>query len=144
MRASLLILALLCAVVAGCSRSGDFGAFVVTEVVKFGGHTKTNATLLKLDARWTTKRDKNGFQASVTGTPFNNVDTFMRQAFGTPKMAGFSTNIGQPYDTWAAVDIGVAIHLIGRTNGAEIICVRGMSVTQMFQEMEKPWWKKLS
>jgi hypothetical protein len=51
--------------VAGCSRSGDFGAFVVTQVTKYGGHTKTTATIQKLDARWTVKSDSNGFTMLV-------------------------------------------------------------------------------
>ena len=143
MRTPVLIAILFAFSFAGCTRSGDFGTFVVSEATKYGGHTKTNAPLPKLEARWTTKRDKNGFQASVAGASFNSVDTFMRQAFGTPKMSGFSTNIGQPYGAWAAADIGVAIQLIGRPEGVDIICVRAMSMTQMFKEMEKPWWKKL-
>jgi hypothetical protein len=83
---SLLIIAFPCAILVGCSRSGDLGAFVVTEVSKFGGHTRTNAPLPKLDARWTIKRDKNGFQASVSGTTFASIDATMKQAFGKPKL----------------------------------------------------------
>lgn len=144
MRTSLLILALLCAVLAGCSHSGDFGAFIVTEVGKFGGHTKTNAMLPELDARWTIKRDKNGFQASIKGTTFTNIDTVMQQAFGTPKISteGTDTATGQPWRVWGAGDIGVAIQLMGQTNGADIICVRAMrDMTEMFREMDRPWWR---
>jgi len=144
MRTTLLVTGLLFAVAtSGCSRRNDLGGFLIQQVSEYGGRTNANAQLPKLDARWTVKRDKNGFQASVTDTSFSSVDTFMRQAFGTPKLSGFSTNIGQPYGTWAAVDIGVAIQLIGQPDGADIVCVRAMSMTQMFQEMDKPWWKKL-
>src|SRR6266487_2089861 len=129
----LTVLLLAVAATVGCSRPNDFGAFFVQQVTKYGGRTNANAQLPKLDARWTVKRDKNGFQASVTGTSFSSIDTFMRQAFGAPKMSGFSTNIGQPYGNWAAVDIGVAILLIGRSDGADIVCVRAMSMTQTFQ-----------
>jgi hypothetical protein len=52
------------------------------------------------------------------------------------------TAIGQPCRVWAAIDIRVAIQLIGRTNGADIVCVRGMrDMDEMFREMKRPWWK---
>src|SRR5438445_5751236 len=124
MRAHLFILALLaCAVISGCSRSGDFTAFVVSEVAKHGGHTLTNATVAPLEARWTVKSDTNGFQASITGASFASIDTVMQQAFGTPKMSVAANASGQPHRVWGAVDIGVAIQLIGRPDGADIICV---------------------
>ena len=139
MRTLILIAILFAFSLAGCSRSGDFGTFVVTEATKYGGHIKTNAALPKLDARWTIKRDDNGFQASVTGISFASIDTFMQQAFGTPKMSvdAAGTAIGQPHRAWGAVDIGVAIQLIGRPDGAEIICVRGMrDMREMFKKTE--------
>jgi hypothetical protein len=140
MRASLLIPALfLCAAVSGCSRSGDFGAFVVTEVAKHGGHAVTNATLPALHVRWTIKSDTNGFQASVTSAPFASIDALMQQAFGIPKISVAANVDGQPHRVWAATDIGAAIQLIGRPDGADIICVRGFrDIGGMFKSMESP------
>jgi hypothetical protein len=127
MRAYFLIFALFaCALVSGCSRSEDFSAFVVSEVAKHGGHTVTNAPLLVVQARWTIENDTNGFQARVTGASFTSIDAAMTQAFGTPKISVAANTDGQPQRVWGAVDIGVALQLIGRPNGADIICVRGM------------------
>ena len=137
MRASLLILALFAvAVISGCSRSGDFSTFVVSEVAKHGGHTVTNVAIPALQARWTVKSDTNGFQASVTGASFASIDAVMQQAFGTPKMSVVTNASGQPHRVWGAVDIGVAIQLIGRPDGADIICVRGMrNMGEMLQSV---------
>ncbi|HXI50925.1 MAG TPA: hypothetical protein VNH84_05455 [Candidatus Saccharimonadales bacterium] len=137
MRAYPFIVALLaCAVISGCSRSGDFSAFVVSEVAKHGGHTVTNAMIPALEARWTIKSDTNGFQASVTGASFASIDAVMQQAFGTPKMSVAANASGQPHRVWGAVDIGVAIQLIGRPDGADIICVRGMrNMGEMLQSV---------
>lgn len=139
MRAYFLIATLLaCGLVSGCSRSGNFSAFIVSEVTRHGGHTVTNVPLPILQARWTIKSDANGFQASVTGAPFASIDAVMQQAFGAPKMSVASNASGQPHHVWGAVDIGVAIQLIGRPDGADIICVRGMrDMGEMFQSMEK-------
>jgi len=140
MRAYLLITACLaCFLVAGCSRSGNLSTFVVSEVAKYGGHTVTNAPPLKVvQARWTIESDTNGFQASVTGAPFASIDAAMQQAFGVPKISDRANAEGQPTRVWAAADIGVAIQLIGRPGGADIICIRGMrDLGEMFQSMEK-------
>jgi hypothetical protein len=111
--------------VAGCSQAGDFGAFVVSQVTKFGGHTK-GTPIPKLDAQWTVKQDANGFQAFVTGASFADIATKMEQIFGTPKMSddGSGTASHKPCRLWGATDIGVAIQLIGHGDSTEIICIR--------------------
>lgn len=86
----------------------------------------TNAPVPTLQARWTVKSDTNGFQASVTGASFANIDAVMQQAFGKPKVSIAANADGQPHRVWGAVDVGVAIQLIGRPDGADIICVRGL------------------
>lgn len=127
-----------CVLVSGCSRSGDFSTFVVSEVAKHGGHTVTNGPLPVLQARWIIKSDSNGFQASVRGAPFASIDAVMQQAFGTPEISVAANASGQPHRVWSAVDVGVAIQLIGRPDGADIICVRAMrNMGEMFQNREK-------
>ena len=139
MRASFFIAALFaCVLVASCSRSGDFSAFIVSEVLKHGGHTVTNAPLPTVQARWTIKSDTNGFQVRVTGTPFASIEAVMTQAFGAPKIWVAANTSGQPHGVWGAVAIGVAIQLVGRPDGADIFCVRGMrDMGEMFQSTEK-------
>src|ERR1041384_7293251 len=121
-----LLLAIL--LIGGCSHSGAFGAFLVTEVTRYGGHAVPNAALPKLDARWTVKSDSNGFTAQASDVPFTAVDSFMRDAFGPPKVSADTNLNGQPHRVWAAVDIGVAIQCIGRPGGVEIICLKGGSM----------------
>lgn len=139
MRAYFLVLSLFAfALVSGCSRSGDFSSFIVSEVAKYGGHTVTNTPLPALKAYWIIKNDANGFQVSVRGASFAEIDALMHQAFGTPRMSVAANAEGQPHRVWAAVDIGVAIQLVGRPGGADIVCVRGMrDMGEMFQHMEK-------
>lgn len=129
MRTPLSIALLLTVIVAiGCSQSGDFGAFIVTEVAKYGGHTKTTAEIPKLDARWTVKRDDNGFEASITDAPFATIAADMELVFGKPRISenGSGTATHEPHRVWNAGDVGVAIQLIGHKNSTEIICVRGV------------------
>ena len=137
MRICFLIVTLVaCVLVSGCSRPADFSTFIVSEVAKYGGHTITNVPPRALQARWTIKSDTNGFQARVTGAPFTSIDAVMMQAFGSPKISVAANADGQPQKVWAAVDVGVAIQLIGRSEGADIICVRGMpDASEMFQSM---------
>ena len=129
MRLSLSIFLLLAIILAaGCSQSGDFGAFIVSEVSKYGGHPKTNVPTPKLDAHWTVKRDSDGFMLQITGASFERIAAELKQVFGTPKLAddGSGTTTHEPHWLWAASDIGVAIQLIGHKNSTEIICLQGM------------------
>src|ERR1041384_3653883 len=102
------IIWILCAFVGGCSQSGDFSRFIVTEVVHYGGQTKTDVPVAAVNARWKVNRDKNGFQVIATGTSFSAVDAVMRQAFSAPAMSGVSS-AGVPHSEWAARDIGAAV-----------------------------------
>lgn len=109
----------------GCSHSGDVGAFLVTEVEQYGGRTRTSTTLPEVEAKWTVKRDDDGFTARVNGTSFEMVDGFMKQAFGPPDTSVDTNPDGQPHRVRAAKDVGVAIQCIGRADRVEIICVSG-------------------
>jgi hypothetical protein len=123
MHTSLFTTVLLAIIVgAGCTRSGDFGTFLVAEVTKYGGHFETNAPLPKLEARWTVKRNDNGFNAIVSGVPFSVVDAFMHQACGKSNVF---TMRGRPY---GEANIGVALHWFGYPDRTEIDCLRGQPV----------------
>ena len=116
-----------CGLLAGCSRSGDFGEFIVREVAKHGGHTRTNVALPKLEAHWRVKSKENSFRATVTGVAYTNLDAFMHLAYGEPKLSieGFDLPGGQPLRVWGVVETGVAIELLGRADDeAEIQCER--------------------
>jgi hypothetical protein len=135
-----LALLLMGIIAAGCSQSGDFGVFIVTEVAKYGGHTKTTAMIPKLDARWMVKRDDNGFQAFITDASFASVAADMERVFGTPKMSddGSDTTTHEPDRVWSAVDTGVAIQLIGHKDCTEIICIRGVKNMDQLWGHAKP------
>jgi hypothetical protein len=111
--------------VVGCSHSGDFGSFIVTQVTKYGGHTKTVGIIPKLHARWTVKQDANGFTAYVSQVSFSVVDGFMHEVYGAPNISTDRNKDGEPQRVWEAVDIGVTIQLIGHENDTEIICLKG-------------------
>ena len=108
-----------CAVLAGCSRSGDFGEFVLNEVGKHGGHARTNVPLPKLPAKWRVRSDEAGFRATVTGVNYTNLDAFLHLAFGTPKISidGPDAPGGQSFRVWGAIEgVGVAIELVFRSD----------------------------
>ncbi len=124
MRACLLASLLLAMTLAnGCSRSDDFGAFFVKEVTRCGGRIDTNASLPKLEARWTVKANENGFAAYVSGVPWSAVDAVIQQAIGKDKAY---TMPGRVYGA-AKPGVGVTLHWIFLDGRTEIICTRGES-----------------
>ena len=132
--------------VTGCEHSGDFGTFVVTQVVKYGGHTKTSGAIRNLQARWSVKADKNGFTAFVSDAPFSDIATEMEQIFGEPEDSddGSHTKINEPYRLWSVNQIGVGIQLVGHKDSTEIVCLREIKdMDKLIKHMPKkrPWWK---
>ena len=124
MRASLLTaLFLAIALVNGCSRSGDFGAFFVKEVTRCGGRIDPNASLPKLEAKWTVKADENGFVAYVSGVPWSAVDAVIQQALGKDKAYIMH---GRVYGA-AKPGVGVTLSWIFLEGRTKIICTRGES-----------------
>ena len=122
----------LVALVCGCgsasrSQSGDFGAFIVQEVARYGGRTRGTNTVPQLQAQWTLKSDSAGFQAHLTGVQFSEVQSALQQAFGSPVFV--TTNAqGQPHGLYKAVDIGVALQFFGEPAGVGVVCVRGVEL----------------
>jgi hypothetical protein len=106
------------------SQSGDFGAFIVQQVARYGGHTRGTNTVSPLEARWTLNADLAGFQLHVTGVQFSNVQSVLQQAFGSPAFV-ITNDQGQPHGLYKGVDIGVAMQFFGEPSGVGIVCVRG-------------------
>ena len=126
--------------VIGCKQSGDFDAFVVAQVVKYGGHTKTSGVIPKLQASWTVKEDKNGFIVFISDASFTAIAADMEQIFGPPRMSddGSGTRTHEPCRLWGANEIGVAIQLNGHKDSTEIICIREFkSMDELIKHMPK-------
>ena len=115
---SVIIIALL---ICGCQTRGDLGLEVVQQVARYGGHTKTPATIPELRGRWKIEScDSESFQAYMSGVSFAEIQSFMQQVYGNSE-----TLHNSPGVWYAAKDIGVAIHLLGDTNGVRLTCQRG-------------------
>jgi hypothetical protein len=79
-----------------------------------------------LQARWTIESDDDGFQMTVKDVSFAQLDAMMQHGFGIPRVSEDVNLEGQPHRVWGASEIGVAIQLIGRPGGSDILCLRGM------------------
>jgi len=101
-------------------QSGDFGAFFVQQVARYGGHTVSSPPELR--GTWYFESDHEGFGAQLYGVPFEQVRQFMQQAYGSP--LSISTNLdSQPHGLYSVREIGAAIQFFGGTNGVGFICL---------------------
>jgi len=106
-----------------CQHTGNFSAFFVQQVSRYGGHIQTTKAIPELHGAWSFKSDAESFQAHLSGVPFADVESFMKQIYGTPVFV--ATNVlGQPHGLYRASDIGVAIQFFGETNGVGFICFK--------------------
>ena len=105
----------------GCQTGGDLGRAVVQQIALYGGHAKTSATIPELRGRWKIESsDGESFQAYMSGVSFADIQSFMQQVYGDSE-----TLHNSPGVWYAAKNIGVAIHLVGDTNGVRFTCQRG-------------------
>ena len=104
-------------------QSGDFGAFLIQQVARYGGHSVASDSPTALTGTWYFESDKNGFAAQLYDVPFARVQSFMQKVYGSP-IDVVSTNLqGQLHGLYGVSQIGVAIQFFGRTNGVGFICV---------------------
>ncbi len=119
-RASAVLLIALAVLIGACSRRGDFGAFFVQEVSKYGGRVDTTAGVPKVQARWTLKENENGFEAYVTGATWSEVDAVVRAVRGKRARSSPERVYGE-----ADTGVGVTLHWIFIKGRTEVICTRG-------------------
>jgi hypothetical protein len=104
-------------------QSGDFGAFFVKQVEHYAGHIVTSNPPPALRGTWYSESDHDGFAAQLYDTPFSQVQLFMEQVYGPPRLV--ETNI---YGSWSGLygvrEIGVAVQFFGHTNGVGFICLQ--------------------
>jgi hypothetical protein len=101
---------------------GDFGAFFVQQVSRFGGHAVGSSSAPALSGTWYSESDHNGFAAQLYGVPFAEVQSFMEAVYGPP--LDLSTNADSPpHGLYGVRQIGVGIQYFGVTNGVGFICV---------------------
>lgn len=109
------------AIATGCSHRGDFSAFLVQEVVKYGGRIDTSAVLPKVEASWTVKASNtNGFTVYVTGARWEDIDALMRAALGKRARSSPERVYGE-----ASTGVGVTLHWIFIKGRTEVECMRG-------------------
>ncbi len=104
--------------------SGDFGAFFVQQVSRYGGQARGSEPGPELRGTWYSESDSDGFGAQLYDMRFARVESFMESVYGPP--LDLSTNLDTPaHGLYAARQIGVAIQFFANTNGVGFICVRG-------------------
>ena len=103
-------------------QSGDFGAFFVQQVARYGGHTASFSPPSELSGAWYFESDHDGFAAQLYDTSFSQVRSFMEQVYGRPR--DINTNLYGSWGLYGVREIGVAIQFFGRTNGVGFICLQ--------------------
>lgn len=102
-------------------QTGDFGAFFVQQISRFGGQT-VGGSVPALSGTWYSESDHDGFAAQLYGVPFSQVQDFMQQVYGKP--IGIYTNAMPGWTGLYGIPHGVAVQFFGDTNGVGFICMQ--------------------
>ena len=98
-------------------QSGDFAAFFVQQVSRYGGHKPSSDRLPEMNGTWYFESDHDGFAVQLYDVSFTQVASFMQQVYGSPISAA------QPHGLYGAGQIGVAIQFNANTHGVGFICL---------------------
>jgi hypothetical protein len=102
--------------------SGDLGSFLQHQLTDRGAHISQEVALPPVQATWDFKPDGYGFVMVVRGDHFGDVDSWLRQAFGTPML---------PCETHCLYNprvIGVAIQYVKNPDKTvDIYCIKDPS-----------------
>lgn len=119
------------AVLCGCAtthrQSGDFGSFLQHELVSRGARLTTSPAWPPIQAEWKFTSDEYGFVTLVYGDRFRELDAWLRQACGEPKIAVEQNVDGHPQRVYDSRVIGVALQCVREDKGVTIICVKKQS-----------------
>ena len=101
-------------------QSGDFGAFFVQQIARYGGQAISSPP--KLEGRWYFESDHDGFAVQLYDTRFSHVQAILAQAYGPPR--SIHTNL---FDSrtglYSVREIGVGIQFFGNTKGVGFVCL---------------------
>ena len=104
-------------------QSGNFGAFFVQQVRRYGGYAAGVGSPPELRGRWYWESDLDGFAVQLYDVSFPQVRSFMEAVYGAP--LDLSTNAGNPPSgLYGVKQIGVGIQYFANTNGVGFICVQ--------------------
>lgn len=119
----LLIIYLLALVfVLGCrshQASGSLGDFVLKRITAYGGTPPPLSATGKLPAHWTYTEDRHGILITTRDVSFEEVDRFLRDAYGNPTEGGKTPDGHNQWVIPARVS-GVAIWYAKTISGVQI------------------------
>jgi hypothetical protein len=122
---SILLTAFLC----GCSSDhfaaghGDVGQFILQQAISRGGSPATNS-LPAIFGRWRYSEDKDGVVIRMSREQYSAVETFLRQAFGEPKIEPTETTDGGKLGVYRLSSKGGGIQFGYDSKQTQIIIIR--------------------
>lgn len=105
---------------------GDIVPVIAREAIEYGARLSHTNSLPLLQAHWTIKKDKNGFECALLGVNYDSVEAVLFKIFGNSGETENPTN-GPRACLFKASEIGVALIAIDKTNIIQINCIRAMT-----------------
>jgi hypothetical protein len=133
---------LLVAFICGCSSDhftsghGDVGQYILQQAIDRGGSPATNS-LPVFSCRWRYSEDKDGVVIWMPREQFPAVTTFLRQAFGVPRIEPTVTPSGVELGVYRLSAKGGAIQFLCDAKRTQIIVIRPMTTDEIIDATVK-------
>jgi len=126
----LLIIVSIAWLASGCGPnhiSGRLDGALIDEIKRNGGHAEIHEQLPGLTGRWTCQRDRFGTVFQARDVKFEQVDQFLRRAYGAPRKAGETSEHQQQW-VIPAKAAGVSIWYSKLGDGVQITVLKPLEV----------------
>lgn len=114
----------------GCEGTGwSHGECVgplVVQLQAYGARVTTTNGLPQVRAVWRMQTDAKGFRWLIYGVAYDEVERAVQAAFGHQGQT-YGSHGGARGCLFRAVDIGVGLHLMDKSDHVEVVCLRGMT-----------------
>jgi hypothetical protein len=104
-------------------QTGDFGAFFIQQIARYGGQVVGSTTPEELKGACYSESDHDGFAVQLYDIPFSQVQSLMQQAYGNP-VDLYTNAIPNGLTGIYGIPHGVAVQFFTNTNGVGFICMQ--------------------
>ena len=144
MRTLTLLIAVGLALVCGCKHdkemkftngAGDMGQFFMQQALKHGARPAATNALPVIGGEWSYSEDQYGVVFHLSRDRFSEVETFLRQAFGSPAQEATDTTDGGKLGWYSPKTIGVALQFGCDPERTQVVVLRPQPANEIIKRI---------
>ena len=113
--------------------TGDLGQYIIQQALKCGAKTVRTNDLPPIKGEWKYSEDQYGVVVQLGKERFEEVQTFLRKAFGPPAQEPDATTDGGKLGWYAARTTGIGLHFGYNKERTQVIILRPQKGSEVYK-----------